>query len=249
MRLSKYFLLLLCFITSVSVSDAQKRIAREVHLGVVGGATLSNYRMNPNVTQSFSQGFTFGIAARYIEENHFGLAAELLFNQRGLKDQFDVDLYPNLSFERKINYLELPILADIYFNLGSRNVISLDLGPKLGFYLSDSSTSKLEGDEWKKAQSSVYHAYKHHTEPITKKFDYGIQINAGYEFKFSKQMSLQLQGRYYFGLENMFSDKKSDAFDNSANQQIQITATIWYRTQIAKFLIKRQMNKELNKRK
>lgn len=248
MRSSKILLLLILLSAFVGELSAQKRIARELHFGVMGGATLSDYRMNPSVTQGLSQGLTLGIGVRYIEENHFGLQAEVLFNQRGLKDKFDPELYPSLSYERKINYIEIPILAHIYFPMGKRNEIAIDLGPKLGFYLSDSSTSHLEGEEWENAQASVYHAYKHHNEPITKTFDYGIQINLGYEFKFTKELSMQLQGRYYFGLGNMFSDKKSDAFDNSANQHIQITASFWYHTQIAKYLIKRQLKKELKKR-
>ena len=243
-------LVLLLFVLSLQVFglQAQKRIAREVHVGLIGGATLSNYRFNPSVSQSMAQGLTFGLAARYIEENIFGLQAELLFNQRGFKDQFDPELYPTLSFERTITYLELPILAHVYFRLGKKNEISLDLGPKLGFYLSDSSKGNLVGEEWEKAKQAVTHGYKHHEEPVSKKFDYGIQVNVGYEFKFTQNLSLQLQGRYYFGLSNMFADEKSNAFENSANQQIQITASFWYRTQIAKFFIKKQMKKALKKR-
>lgn len=248
MKSSRFLACLLVSLMIVFGAVAQKRIAREVHLGAIGGVTLSNYRMTPNVSQSMAQGITLGLAARYIEESIFGMQIEFLYNQRGFQDYFDPVLYPNLSFVRKINYFEVPIMAHIYFKMGQKNEIALDLGPKLGFYLSESSTFNLEGEEWEKAKASVSHAYKHHEEPITKKFDYGIQVNLGYEFKFNKSLSLQLQGRYYFGLGNMFADEKINTFSNSANQQIQITASLWYRTQIAKFLIKRQMKKELKKR-
>ncbi len=68
----------------------------------------------------------------------------------------------------------------------------------------------------------------HHTMDVKYRFDYGIQAGLGYEFKFSPQVSLQLAGRYYFGLGNIFPDEKSDVFETSSNQHIMIVMTLFW---------------------
>ena len=64
--------------------------------------------------------------------------------------------------------------------------------------------------------------------PVSRKFDYGIQAGLGYEFKFGRKVSLQLQGRYYYGLANIWPDSKADEFEQSSNQSIQIVAALWW---------------------
>lgn len=238
MRLNKIILFLLISFSTL-VLDAQQRIAREVHIGAIGGTTMSSYSFAPSVTQAMASGYTVGVAARYIEEKVFGLQVEMLLTKRGMKDRFDD--YPELSFQRDLTYIEVPFMAHIYFNCGKRNEIALDLGPKLGYFLGDSSTPEPEGDDWKKLVYSSQHKYQHHVLPVEKKFDYGIQAGLGYEFKFNEQMSLQLQGRYYFGLGNIFPDTKADVFENSNNHQIQIVAALWFRTQIAKYKLQKKV--------
>lgn len=244
MRLNKLLLLTVCAVLSLGAM-AQPRIAREVHLGVIGGATMSSYSFTPRrVTQDQARGFTMGVAARYIEEKYFGLQAEFLLTRRGVRDRFDE--YPELEFQRNFFYAEVPVLAHIYFNLGKKSEIAVDMGPKFGYYLGDSQTSHLEGDGWQQMLNQSLHLYMHHDMEVSKKFDYGIQAGLGYEFKLNNGMSLQLQGRYYFGLANMFPDKKSDVFETSNNHQIQIVAAVWFRQQIARYMIKRKL-KQLNK--
>lgn len=246
MKLNKLlvlFGLLLC----CSGLSAQTRIAREVHIGAIGGACMSNYAYNPTVSQNLAPGYTFGIAARYIEEKLFGLQTEFLLTRRGEKDRFDDN--PELKFQRNFTYLEVPVLAHIYFELGEKSEIALDLGPKFGYFLSDNSVAELDSETWHKVQNSTFHKYQHHDLPVEKKFDYGIQAGLGYEFKLTKEMSMQLQGRYYFGLGNMFPDSKGDAYETSNNHHIQIVASFWFRSQIAKFKLNRKIKQYSKKTK
>lgn len=201
---------------------AQTRIPREVHLGVVGGANLSEYTFHPRVSQRFTGSYTMGVAARYIEETTFGLQAELLLTERGIADLYE----PNpedWKFERKLLYVELPVLAHIYFKMGGRNEVSVDLGPKLAYYLSDRTNSNLPDD-----YGDYGYVYLHHELPVAKKFDYGIQGGLGYEFKVNEQYSAQIAGRYYFGLGNLWPDSKADHFEQASNQSVQIILTLWW---------------------
>lgn len=222
---SRRIIALLCLIVcaNIGMAMAQARIPREVHLGVKGGAMLSQYSFHPRVSQRFTGSYSMGVAARYIEEEYFGLQAELLISDRGFADLYD----PNPDgwlFERKLTYIELPVLAHVYFPLGKRNEISIDLGPKIAWFLGDRVNSSLPADF-----NSLVNVYKHHELPISKKFDYGIQLGLGYEFKINQKLSAQLSGSFYFGLGNLWPDTKADDFEESKVNSIQISFGLWWR--------------------
>lgn len=224
--MKRLFLSLFLLLIVTVGAYAQTRIPREVHVGVIGGANLSQYSFHPRVSQQWvPDNYTAGVGVRYIEETYFGLQAELLLTRRAYADFYEEA--PELHFERRLTYIELPVMAHVYFPMGDHNEISFDAGPKLGFYLSDNIDSNLpddfgiSGDYWS-------YTYKHHVLPVDHTFDYGIQAGLGYEFKFGSKMSLQLQGRYYYGLGNLWPDTKSDDFEQSSNQSVQIIMSLWW---------------------
>ena len=227
MRVAVLLLLLAGGVLHANRLLAQTRIPREVHLGVVGGGALSEYTFHPQVTQQYTKGYTTGVAIRYIEETLFGLQAELLLTQRGYSDYYEDE--PELQFTRKLTYLEMPILAHVYFNVGSKHVVTFDAGPKLGYYLWDDISSTLPDNFGQLGDTQHFGAvWKHHQLEVTKKFDYGIMAGLGYEFKFNKEMSAQISGRYYYGLGNMWPDSKSDDFEVSSNQSIHLVLSVWW---------------------
>ena len=62
--------------------------------------------------------------------------------------------------------------------------------------------------------------YQYGKDP-DRKFDYGIAAGLGLEFS-SPIGHLLLQGRYYYGLGDMYDNSKRGDFGRSANQTIQI---------------------------
>jgi len=226
----KRILLLLLSATAVFVLSAQPKVQRTWDFGVIGGANLSKYNFYPTATQDQATGYLAGVAARYIEEKYFGLEAELLISKRGMKDRFDED-HQQYSFQRNLTYIEMPVNAHIYFNLGKKNEISIDLGPKIGYFLGDSYTAQLD-DTFADYADLTRHKYAHHDMEVSKKVDYGIQAGMGYEFRFSQNASFQLLGRYYFGLGNIFPDSKGNYFEESSNRSIQVAGILWFRRPI-----------------
>ena len=57
---------------------------------------------------------------------------------------------------------------------------------------------------------------------IEKKFQYGITGGAGVEFSHPKVGHFALEGRYYFGLSDIFNNGKKDIFGRSANSTITV---------------------------
>jgi len=225
-KLLKTALLLMLLALSCH-SIAQTRIPREVHLGLIGGANLSEYTFYPRVTQQMSQGYTAGVGIRYIEETLFGLQAELHLTRRGYSDFYEEQ--PDWNYSRSLTYIELPVMAHIYFRIGDHHEVAVDLGPKVGYFLFDNINNGLPADFGQVDSESYGYTYEHHDMPIEKKLDYGIQAGLGYEFKFNKKMSMLIQGRYYYGLGNLWADTKADKFQQSSCQSIQIVMALWWR--------------------
>ena len=50
---------------------------------------------------------------------------------------------------------------------------------------------------------------------VEHKFDYGIAVGAGMEYSIPRMGHFQLEGRYYYGLGNIYGDTKRDFFSRS----------------------------------
>ena len=70
------FLILLMTLAALS-TPAQTHYKGKISVGGKAGATFSRVNFNPTVEQSMLPGMTAGVMFRYVEENHFGLVAEL----------------------------------------------------------------------------------------------------------------------------------------------------------------------------
>lgn len=210
----------------VGCGMAQTHFKSNVYVGAKGGATLSEIFFNPNVRQLLSPGMTAGVTVRYIEEKYFGIVAELNFSQRGWKDNFEGAPY---NYQRQINYLQLPIFAHLYF--GHRGKFFLNLGPEFGVMLGESTKSNFDFTQIKTLPD--FPINNRVTEQfgisVKNKFDYGIAAGVGGEFFINQRNSLALEGRFYYGLGNIFSADRTDPFHASNSMSLQFTAQYWFR--------------------
>ena len=205
--------------------SAQAHYTSRVSLGVKGGADIARMFFNPSVKQSFKPGAMAGFMFRYVEESHFGLIAELNFIQRGWKENFEGEPF---SYERTLDYLQLPVLAHIYF--GRRGKFFINVGPEIGVRLSQ----KVKSDfEWWHASElpgfPKYHQTMQYNEKITQRLDYGISAGLGGEFSINPHNSLNLEVRFYYGLGNLFGASRKDNFNGSNSMALEFTLGYWLR--------------------
>jgi hypothetical protein len=205
-----FFLLLSCsFISGNAQSgDFQPYFS----FGTSHGVSLSKINFYPAVVQKQLMGYYGGVAANYISEKHFGLQAELNYSQRGWKEQ---DETTGLTFQRRLNYIELPVLTHFY--LGNKFRWMLNLGPKIGYMISESSKNAVESS-----------SHEEYTMSVANKFDYGICAGSGFEL-LAGSTTYTLEARYSFSLSDIFSDTKKDTFSNSGNQFLSITLGVFLR--------------------
>ena len=60
---------------------------------------------------------------------------------------------------------------------------------------------------------------------VEHKFDYGIAVGLGVAYAISTAAHFMLEGRYYYGLGNIYGDSKRDYFASSNYQTISIRLT------------------------
>ena len=196
-------------------------------VGGKAGASFSRVNFNPSVQQVMLPGMTAGVMFRYIEENHFGLIAELNLTQRGWKEKFEESDY---KYNHSFTYLELPIMTHIFF--GNQRVKGFfNAGPEINVMLGDGVSSNFN---YQQAGDMEYFINDtRHIEQMTmkvkNKLDYGICAGAGMEVNLNPKHSLLLEGRFYYGLTDVFPNHKTDIFSSSNSMTVTVTLGYFYR--------------------
>lgn len=171
-------------------------------------------------------GETAGITFKYWEEKIFGLIAEVNFEQRGWKEDFEEAPY---SFERKLDYIQIPLLTTIFF--GNKKVKGfINLGPEVGFLVGTSYSANFDVNNIGALPDFPDNRMTDQlTMEPTNKFDYGISGGAGIEFALKRRHLINLEARYYFGIGNIFPDDRRDTFSASRGMSIMVTLGYSYR--------------------
>ena len=221
--------IVLILMWALAVLDAagQTHYEGNTYVGAKAGASFSRVNFNPTVEQAFLPGMTAGVMFRYIEEKHFGLQAELNVTQRGWKERYDEADY---RYQHRFTYLELPVMTHIFF--GNQRVKGFfNLGPELNIMIADGVSSSFD---YANAASLDYFVNDtRHIEQLTmkvnNKFDYGICAGAGMEININPVHSLVLEGRFYYGLADVFPNHKADVFSSSNSMTLSVSLGYFYR--------------------
>lgn len=206
----------------------------DLAIGVNGGYAMTRLSFTPDVPQDLLGGVTGGLTIRYTCEKYFSsicaITAEVNYMQAGWKerilDVFDEPVYYEgddsdpLRYQRRITYVQVPLLARLGWGRERKGLQAfIQLGPQLGFYLDESTeTNIVQGRPTQNTRVSSVVAQE--TMPVENKFDYGIVGGAGIEFSHPKVGHFLLEGRYYFGLANIYGNSKSDYFAKSNQSNI-----------------------------
>ncbi len=187
-------------------------------LGVSGGMNFNTVTFSPSIKQGTHQGFNAGFSARYICEKYFamicGIQMEVNLSQRGWKEKIE-DGSEN-TYQRTINYVEIPLLAHLAFGPERGVRFFINAGPQMGFYLSEKE--EMGGAPWDPSNrpGDVTHQYGKSPDNT---FDYGITGGLGIEVRTGIGNFLA-EGRYYYGLSDIYGNSKRDYFSRSGNSTI-----------------------------
>lgn len=200
----------------------------DLAIGFNGGLNMSSVSFTPKVSQAKLNGITGGLSVRYVCEKYFStvcsLYGEINYSQMGWKEDIvDVNDMPVINtttglpeeYSRTVNYIQVPLMAHLAWGREQKGfAFFVNLGPQFGIYMSESTKTNFDFSD-RNAADRVNPVCAQDTMAVENKFDYGIAAGAGIEFSHPKVGHFLVEGRYYYGLGNIYGDSKRDYFGSS----------------------------------
>jgi hypothetical protein len=213
-------------------------------IGFNGGYSLSSIAFVPKVPQGQLGGVTAGFSARYTCEKYFksicAVVGEVNLTQMGWKEDIldfndqpvvlHTDETQTLNYSRKMSYVQIPVLARLGWGRERKGFQAFfQIGPQIGFFLSEKTETNFDvrdpdfnpgardnpNPSYKYQSSRVSDVVAQDTMAVENTFDYGIAAGAGLEFSHRKLGHFLVEGRYYYGLGNIYGSSKRDYFARS----------------------------------
>lgn len=235
-----HILVLLLAVTLPRLATAQVGEPRsDLAIGVSGGVAMNTIDFDPSIKQQLHVAPTFGVTLRYSCEKYFNtycaLQAEVNYTRLGWTEEIQNSLGQPLpdTYSRDIDYIQVPLLARLSWGKEHGGLMFYFLaGPQVGFYLGEharqSATWTLTTEGIPDRPNSLVNQY---AMKVEKKFDYGITGGIGLEWN-THVGHFMLEGRYCFGLADIYGNAKKDVFGRSAHSTI--FAKLTYLTDILK---------------
>lgn len=210
----------------------------DLSIGVNGGYIMSSIGFTPKVTQDSHGGITFGLSMRYTCEKYFStvcsIAAELNYARVGWKERImTTDDQPVINavtglpeaYQRDLNYIQVPVFAHLAWGKERKGMqFFFKAGPQFGFLLGESTKSNFNFADRNLSDRSNQTCAQD-TMSVENKFDYGIAVGMGIEYSIPRVGHFLLEGRYYYGLGNIYGDTKRDYFAKSNHSNIVVKLT------------------------
>jgi hypothetical protein len=231
-------LIVLCSLFFSPVRAQIGEYRNEFAVGINGGVSMSKVDFLPEVPQDQLMGPTLGLTMRYTVEKYFksicAIVAEVNYTQMGwqqriwdVNDQPVINTRTNLpeEYTRKINYIQVPIFARLGWGRERRGLQAyFQAGPQLGYMLNETTEANYDLSQAYLIKR-VSPVYQQETMPVENKLDYGIAAGLGVELSLKHVGHFLVEGRYYYGLGNIYGNSKRDFFAKSPYQNIVVKAT------------------------
>jgi hypothetical protein len=215
-------------------------------IGISGGKGVSNTYFSGNNLQKMIPiiGMRFGLVFQHKTTKHLGVQLEINYVQKGLGisngGAVDYSSIPNptdtgkntlvasdkyvVDYERKISYIEIPILT--HFEMGKNKFrVIINVGPQIGFAIGYSENYKSEDENYLKTYEKLRYAEVKHNQVLL-----GFTIGTGFSYAFPFG-TIQLEGRYFNSVTNVMYPGK---YSNFYNQYLHGQVTYLYRLKIKK---------------
>ncbi|MBQ6965823.1 MAG: PorT family protein [Bacteroidaceae bacterium] len=224
MRTKQYILALLTLAAALPAHAQVGEPRRDLSIGIMAGYTINKMDFMPKIKQTMKSSPMMGIAARFVCEKYFSticaVQMELQYNNLGWQE--DIQDGSGNTYKRDWHFLEVPMLMQMGWGRERRGLKFLfEAGPQVGIYLSGKEHKG--GGQWNTDNRPNGVVYQYGKDPDNK-FDYGITAGIGLEYS-SPVGHFLLQGRYYYGLGDLYDNSKRGDFGRSANQTISVKLT------------------------
>ena len=222
------WLLLLFAMFPYSSSAQVGEYRNELAVGGSLGYVMSSVGFMPEVPQNSFDGVMAGLTMRYTCEKYFNsicaVTVELNYAQRGWKQDIlttsdepvinSVTGLPEM-YERSLYYLQIPMLARMGWGRERKGLQAfIHLGPQFGVFLGETTEKNYRYKDRNLSQRTSK-IIAQEAKAVEHKMDYGITVGAGVEYSHPKVGHFVLEGRYYYGLGDIYGNTKKDYFGRS----------------------------------
>jgi hypothetical protein len=237
--MKRVFFFALLTALNISFLCAQRRhFDSQLYLGFGGGVLSSRVDFVPSIQQPLVRlGGHGGVAAKFISSEaegggvRAGVIGELNFSQRGWEEIFsEEDIERGFSYSRALNYLDIPFMTHLNAGRGSVRFI-LNAGPQISILLNDRQRmSEALADFIEENPISPRFGMQYQSIEHLRRVDYGLIGGIGLQIR-TGVGNFNLEGRYYFGLGDVFESRRSRQahFSRSAHRVIQVRLTYYWR--------------------
>jgi hypothetical protein len=119
------------------------------------------------------------------------------------------------QYKRTITYLQIPVFARLGWGRERKGFQAFfQVGPQFGIFLGERTTQNYANGQQNMAMRTSK-IKEQETMPVEHKLDYGIAGGGGIEFSHPKVGHFLLEGRYYYGLGDIYGNSKRDFFGRS----------------------------------
>jgi hypothetical protein len=211
---AKRFFIALAGLIFMLGTNAQTTFRQEISAGASFGMGVSAVTFVPKVQENLLWGQHAGLTVRWLTETYAGLIFEVNYSQEGWDEHFDDAA--TWRYTRRLNYVDIPLLAHLYF--GNRVRFFLNVGPKIGFLIDESTTAEVDASSPPIDEiTGKPHTSRQWDMPVENKFAWGICGGPGIELHTPIGHFL-LEGRYYYSLGDIYGSRKADYFPKSSGQ-------------------------------
>ncbi|TAH22178.1 MAG: PorT family protein [Cytophagales bacterium] len=197
-------------ILTLLASQAYSQESGTVSIGLRGGFNLSNWGGNVAAggsgSNNYKAGLNFGAVGLYSIDEHWAMAAEINYSQKGTS--------PALNSFVKLNYLDIPIYINYFFGQGGdRFRTKVILGP----YAAVLMTAKNKVGSIETDVKGVYNTT-----------DFGVLAGGGFHYKFNEAGGnwLIFDVRYAVGLSDI--TKPALGVSNLTNRALSINVGVTF---------------------
>ena len=198
----------------------QAKGQRKTYVGLKGGYNLSSAYFfhsfyGSGINTELESGFQGGIIAMNYIRNHIGLQAELLYTQKGWKQEFDNE---EPDFITELDYIELPLLVNLHTGKKQLHIFAnAGCFAELLVRVKQSELPSNTGGQ----QFYPYNESRDH------KFGYGFRggIGAFYDFDFG---TLMLEGSFSYSLSDMLDPVTLDTGIPNSSKNLVFGISVGY---------------------
>lgn len=221
--------ILLLLTLSMAASAQVGKYRSDLAIGINGGLIMDRVTFSPRVQQGMTMGPEIGLSLRYTCEKYFAavcaLQVEANYSRQGWSEAPEDGTY---TYARTMDYIQIPFMARMGFGRERKGFMGyVILGPEIGFCIGENERRTGEWTEEGLPQSPEGPTAQYN-KAVEKNFSYGILGGAGMEFSHPRIGHFTLEGRYVFGLSDIFHNGKKDPFGRSAHSSIVVKMSYFW---------------------